>query len=95
MMALPRGTTKPNGFNKLEQGLGENGIIDIQDVSEALPKPSCCGTIGKSDLIVEPGDLPATARELRDLFAASERFFDRGVPVTGMGQFSARDSRPT
>jgi hypothetical protein len=35
----------------------------------------------KPDLIVDPGDLPATARELRDLLAASGRFFDRGVPV--------------
>jgi putative DNA primase/helicase len=35
----------------------------------------------RPDLIVDPGDLPATARELRDLFAASGRFFDRGVPV--------------
>lgn len=35
----------------------------------------------KPDLIVDSGDLPATARELRDVFAASGRFFDRGVPV--------------
>ncbi len=35
----------------------------------------------KPDLIVDPGDLPATARELRDLLAASGRFFDRGVPL--------------
>jgi hypothetical protein len=35
----------------------------------------------KPDLIVDPGDLPATARELRDLLAASGRFFDRGIPV--------------
>jgi putative DNA primase/helicase len=35
----------------------------------------------KPDLIVDPGDLPATARELRGLLAASGRFFDRGVPV--------------
>jgi hypothetical protein len=35
----------------------------------------------RPDLIIDPGNLPATARELRDLFAASERFFDRGVPV--------------
>jgi hypothetical protein len=32
-------------------------------------------------LIVDPGDLPATARELRDLFSRSGRFFDRSVPV--------------
>jgi hypothetical protein len=35
----------------------------------------------KPDLLVDSGNLPATARELRDVFAASGRFFDRGVPV--------------
>jgi hypothetical protein len=35
----------------------------------------------KPDLIVDPGNLPATARELLDVLAASGRFFDRGVPV--------------
>jgi putative DNA primase/helicase len=45
----------------------------------------------KPDLIVDPGDLPATARELRDLLAASGRFFDRGVPVKIV---PAADGRP-
>ena len=35
----------------------------------------------RPDLIVYSGDLTATARALRDLFAASGRLFDRGVPV--------------
>ena len=35
----------------------------------------------KPDLIVDSGDLPATARKLRDLLSHSGRFFDRGVPV--------------
>jgi hypothetical protein len=63
--------------------LGENAINDIQELSDALPKPlsSFSATLQKPDLIVDPGDLPATARELRDLFAASGRYFDRGVPV--------------
>jgi hypothetical protein len=34
----------------------------------------------RPDLIVDPGDLPATARELRDLLAASGRFFDPRCP---------------
>jgi hypothetical protein len=38
-------------------------------------------TCAKPDLIVDSGDLPATARKLRDLLAHSGRFFDRGVPV--------------
>lgn len=36
---------------------------------------------GKPDLIVHAGDLPATARALRDLFAASGQLFDRDMPV--------------
>lgn len=35
----------------------------------------------KPDLIVDCGDLPATARELRELLAQSGYLFDRGVPV--------------
>jgi hypothetical protein len=37
--------------------------------------------VEKPDLLVDPGNLPATARELLDVLAASGRFFDRGVPV--------------
>jgi hypothetical protein len=35
----------------------------------------------KPDLIVDRADLPATARDLRDLLAQSPCLFDRGVPV--------------
>ena len=35
----------------------------------------------KPDLIVDSGDLPATARALRDFLAQSGCLFDRGVPV--------------
>ena len=35
----------------------------------------------KPQLMVHPGDLPATARALRDLLAQSEYLFDRDVPV--------------
>jgi hypothetical protein len=48
--------------------------------SEQWPKSSQ-GSVDRPRLIVDPGDLPATARELRDLFAASGRYFDRGVPA--------------
>jgi putative DNA primase/helicase len=48
---------------------------------EQWPEPFPSASTDKPDLIVDPGDLPATARELRDLFAASGRYFDRGVPV--------------
>lgn len=36
---------------------------------------------GKPDLIVRSGNLPATARALRDLLAASGQLFDRDMPV--------------
>ena len=35
----------------------------------------------KPVLFVHAGDLPATAEAVRDLLAASGRFFDRGMPV--------------
>jgi hypothetical protein len=35
----------------------------------------------KPDLIVHVGDVPATARAVRDLLAASGQLYDRGVPV--------------
>jgi hypothetical protein len=63
------------------KGLGENRPIDFQDVLEWSPKPSCSVALPRTDLIVDSGDLPAAARELRDLFASSGRFFDRGLPV--------------
>jgi putative DNA primase/helicase len=61
--------------------LGENRPIDFQDVLKWPPKPSCSAALPRPDLIVDSGDLPATARELRDLFARSGRLFDRGLPV--------------
>src|SRR5271169_2897213 len=36
---------------------------------------------GKPELIVHGGDLPATARALRDLFAGCGYLFDRDMPV--------------
>jgi putative DNA primase/helicase len=35
----------------------------------------------KPELIIHGGNLPATAEALRDLFAASGKLFDRGLPV--------------
>ena len=35
----------------------------------------------KPELIIHAGNLPATAEALRDLFAASGKLFDRGLPV--------------
>jgi hypothetical protein len=53
-LAVPRGLTKQNGFNGLERGLGENAPIDIQDVSDGLPKPSWSGTADRPDLMLTP-----------------------------------------
>jgi hypothetical protein len=36
---------------------------------------------GLPELILHSGNLPATAEALRDLFAASGKLFDRGLPV--------------
>jgi hypothetical protein len=54
--------------------------IEIQEVSESPPKPSSA-IAQVPDLIVDRGNLPATAREIRDLFANAGSFFDRGGPV--------------
>jgi hypothetical protein len=35
----------------------------------------------KQVLVVDKGELPKVAEELRDIIAASNKFFDRGVPV--------------
>jgi putative DNA primase/helicase len=37
--------------------------------------------VGKPELPIQSGDLPATAAALRDLLAASGKFYDRGIPV--------------
>ena len=42
-MAVPRGPREVRDINGLNKGLGENRPIDIQDVSERLPKPSGTG----------------------------------------------------
>jgi hypothetical protein len=80
-LAVPRGPRESSHSNGLGEGLGENRPIDIQDVSKCVPKPSASEIDEKPYLIVDGGDLPATARELRDLLASSGHFFDRGVPI--------------
>ena len=80
MVALPRERRESNEINDIAKGLGENGPIVIQGVSESPPKPSSA-IAQVPDLIVDPGNLPATAREVRDLFANVGLFFDRGAPV--------------
>ena len=49
--------------------------------SQPKPLAPSSASLPRTDLIVDSGDLPAAARELRDLFASSGRFFDRGLPV--------------
>jgi hypothetical protein len=79
-MALPREVREASKLNGLGKGLGESCLTDLQEVSERPPKPS--STTGeKPDLLVDAGDLPATARDVRDLLAESGCLFDRGVPV--------------
>jgi hypothetical protein len=45
------------------------------------PMPPMPNGAQKPDLVVQSGDLPATARELCDLFAAAGYLFDRDMPV--------------
>jgi putative DNA primase/helicase len=79
-LALPRGLREARDVNILDQSLGKDRVIDFQCVSETSPKPS--GSLDdKPDLIVDSGDLPATAREVRDLLSSAGDFFDRGMPV--------------
>jgi hypothetical protein len=79
-LALPREVREFSKLNGLPKGVGESCLTDLQEVSERPPKPS--STTGeKPDLLVDAGDLPATARDVRDLLAESGCLFDRGVPV--------------
>jgi hypothetical protein len=65
-----------------------NGPLDVTIENSSMlevPKADCVGLLPqpsqKPDLIIDGGDLPATARDLRDLLAQSRNLFDRGVPV--------------
>jgi hypothetical protein len=80
-LAVPRGPREVGAINGLGKGLGENHPIGMQDVSETPPKPLCSPSFQRPDLIVNTGDLPATARDLRDRLASAGYIFDRGVPV--------------
>jgi hypothetical protein len=62
-VALPREAHQTNSFNDLGGGLGENRLIEFQDVSETPPKPSGPDNVGKPDLIVDNGNLPAGGRQ--------------------------------
>src|SRR4029079_18896304 len=80
-LAVPRGPREVGAINGLGKGLGENHPIGMQDVSETRTKPSCSRALQRPDLHVNTGDLPATARDLRDRLASAGYIFDRGVPV--------------
>ena len=50
-----------------------------------VPEADCGASLSRvgerPDLIVDNGDLPGTAREVRDLLARTGYIFDRGLPV--------------
>jgi len=50
-----------NSFNDLGGGLGENRLIEFQEVSETPPKPSGPDNVWKPDLIVDNRNLPTTS----------------------------------
>jgi hypothetical protein len=68
-------------FKDLQKGLGERPPTELQYVLGTSPKPSPSAATEKPELIVDFGDLPATARAVRDFLAVSGILFDRGVPV--------------
>jgi putative DNA primase/helicase len=47
----------------------------MASVALSFQQPAC------PDLVVDPGNLPATACAVRDLLASTGNFFDRGIPV--------------
>jgi hypothetical protein len=54
-LALPREAHETKSINGLAGGLGENRLIDFQDVSETSPKPSLATSAEKPDLTVDSG----------------------------------------
>jgi hypothetical protein len=66
----------------------EQSVELAGDRAEGAAQPTtenCPGSFSpasdKPDLVIDPSDLPATARALRDLLAQSGQVFDRGGPV--------------
>jgi hypothetical protein len=55
-------------------GQGNDGRAAVAAIVSNAPK-------AKPELIIDPADLPAAARAVRDLIAADTRFFERGVPA--------------
>jgi hypothetical protein len=83
----PECPPKGDASDWIAAGGTSDKLIELAGHAEEL-KPA--GTQAKADasygpmlpdLIVRSGDLPSTAKELRDMFVARRCFFDRGVPV--------------
>jgi hypothetical protein len=55
-LALPREAHEARKINNLGQGLGGNLPIDVQDVSEPIPKPVLSAAAEKPDVIVDRRD---------------------------------------
>jgi hypothetical protein len=58
-------------------------LRELKEWPSACPidTDTACNRQTQPQLVIQTGNLPATAVELRDLLAASGRLFDRGVPV--------------
>ena len=61
--------------------LGRTFTVGLLADIAATPKPSLAATVEKPDLVVETGDLPATACAVRDQLTSAGCLFDRGLPV--------------
>jgi hypothetical protein len=49
ILAVPTGLAEPADFNDLTEGLGENGPIDFQVISELAPKPLSLQSFNQND----------------------------------------------
>jgi hypothetical protein len=65
-------------------------MIDVIDLRQA--KAYVDSILRKPELVIDGGNLPATAEALRDLIAASQKFYDRDGPARVT--ISANDSSP-
>src|SRR5258708_5815978 len=80
-IVVPRAARETSKKKGLRLGLGQSDPTDMQQIYSTLPKKLSSATTQKPDLLVDGGNLPATARGLRDILVKSECLFDRGVPV--------------
>src|SRR4051812_25930705 len=71
----------PDGAADLRGIIEGAEAVDVSAAAQANPMPPIPPMPFRPHLVVCSGDLPATARELRDLFTGAGYLFDREGPV--------------